>query len=170
MKSYVYRCTHKETNEFYIGYRFANKVPPVDDLGIYYFTSSKFVKPRFNEFNYEILAEFDDSSLAHEFEQKLILENWKIKGLLNRVVHTSNETHYKMQKFGKDNPATRPEVIEKIKAERAKQVFSKESQLKKSKTMSGIPKPKVTCPHCGKVGGCSAMGKWHFDKCKHKVD
>jgi hypothetical protein len=74
-KSYVYTCTHKETGEFYFGYRCANKVPPIEDLGIYYFTSSKHVKPRFHEFKYEILKEFDNKEDAHKFEQQLIIEN-----------------------------------------------------------------------------------------------
>jgi hypothetical protein len=26
----------------------------------------------------------------------------------------------------------------------------------------------VTCPHCDKVGGQSAMKRWHFDKCKRR--
>lgn len=30
------------------------------------------------------------------------------------------------------------------------------------------PKPKVKCPHCGKVGGISSMKRWHFDNCKEK--
>jgi hypothetical protein len=32
----------------------------------------------------------------------------------------------------------------------------------------GIPKPKITCPHCNKIGGASSMKRWHFDKCKFK--
>ena len=31
------------------------------------------------------------------------------------------------------------------------------------------PKPIVTCPHCGSVGGKSAMARWHFDKCKSLI-
>lgn len=31
----------------------------------------------------------------------------------------------------------------------------------------GKPKPKVTCPHCGKVGSPNNMVRWHFDNCKH---
>jgi hypothetical protein len=27
------------------------------------------------------------------------------------------------------------------------------------------PKPLVECPHCNKIGGISAMTRWHFDKC-----
>ena len=33
----------------------------------------------------------------------------------------------------------------------------------------GIPKEKVTCPYCDKVGGISQMHQWHFDKCKLKT-
>lgn len=29
------------------------------------------------------------------------------------------------------------------------------------------PKPKVECPHCGKIGGNSLMTRYHFDNCKH---
>ena len=30
------------------------------------------------------------------------------------------------------------------------------------------PKPKVTCPHCGRTGGGGAMIRNHFDKCKNR--
>jgi len=30
------------------------------------------------------------------------------------------------------------------------------------------PKKQITCPHCGKTGGVSAMKQWHFDNCKLK--
>lgn len=30
------------------------------------------------------------------------------------------------------------------------------------------PKEKVTCPHCGKVGGKPVMMRYHFEKCKFK--
>jgi hypothetical protein len=30
------------------------------------------------------------------------------------------------------------------------------------------PKEKVTCPHCGKVGGGGSMTQWHFNNCKRK--
>lgn len=30
-----------------------------------------------------------------------------------------------------------------------------------------INKPKVTCPHCTKVGSVSIMKRWHFDRCKN---
>lgn len=48
-------------------------------------------------------------------------------------------------------------------------IQSKESNAKRRKTMSGIAKPKVKCPHCGKEGGAPQMRQWHFDNCKMKV-
>ena len=40
---YVYKVTNKQTNEFYIGYREANKLNPEMDILIYK-TSNKFIK------------------------------------------------------------------------------------------------------------------------------
>ena len=37
---------------------------------------------------------------------------------------------------------------------------------KRKATQTGIPKPKITCPHCGKIGRKPVMIKNHFDKCK----
>ena len=86
---YVYKLEHKETSEFYIGVRWANKYPAEMDLGIRYWTSSKQVKPRFAEFNYFVLAEFFDLEDAIDFEQKTIAENWNNPHLLNKAIQVS---------------------------------------------------------------------------------
>lgn len=33
-----------------------------------------------------------------------------------------------------------------------------------------VPKEKVTCPHCGQIGGGGAMKQWHFDNCRSKYN
>jgi len=33
-----------------------------------------------------------------------------------------------------------------------------------------VPKSKITCPHCGKLGGSNAIKRWHFDNCKNLID
>lgn len=71
---YVYKCTEKDTGRFYIGYRFKNKVPAKDDFGKIYFTSNDYVKENFNNFDYEIIAEFSNRKEAFAFETKLINE------------------------------------------------------------------------------------------------
>ena len=42
---------------------------------------------------------------------------------------------------------------------------SEESKQKMKK-----PKIKVVCPYCGKIGGLPVMKRFHFDKCKHKIN
>jgi hypothetical protein len=83
---YVYKCIHKATQEYYFGYRYANKVPSEKDLGFKYFTSSNYVKPRFNEFYYMILAEFFDKESAYDFEIQIITEHWGDPLLLNKHI------------------------------------------------------------------------------------
>lgn len=81
---YVYKLTHKITKKFYIGVRFANKVPSSDDLGAHYFTSSDIVKPKFHEYECMIVAEFLDKRSAIDFEGQLISENFDNPNILNR--------------------------------------------------------------------------------------
>lgn len=73
VKPYVYRLTHKNTREFYIGYRQKNTLPAQFDLGCEYRSSSDIVEEMgFDNFEPEILCEFDDGDQAYDYEQKLI--------------------------------------------------------------------------------------------------
>lgn len=89
---YVYRLTKPSTGEFYIGSRCKNKCPPEEDLGKIYFTSSKYVRPIFSEFEIEILAVFFEPKWAYIYEQQLIFENWDNKLKLNRKYHLNSES------------------------------------------------------------------------------
>ena len=71
---YVYRCVEKTTGRFYIGYRFKNTVPAKEDFGKHYFTSNSYVKENFENFDFEIIAEFPNRKSAFAFETKLIKE------------------------------------------------------------------------------------------------
>jgi hypothetical protein len=59
--------------------------------------------------------------------------------------------------------------MRKPKSEEAKANMrkSEETKAKMSDTQKGIPKPQVTCPHCGKTGGENVMKRWHFNNCNH---
>jgi hypothetical protein len=46
--------------------------------------------------------------------------------------------------------------------------FSEETKRKMSAATKGIAKPKLTCPHCGLLGGAPQMKRHHFDNCKEK--
>ena len=74
---YVYKVINQETNEFYIGYREANKLSPEEDI-VKYKTSSLKVKPIFEQFTPYIIAVFfseNSGDDAYWFEQQLIKEN-----------------------------------------------------------------------------------------------
>jgi hypothetical protein len=60
----------------------------------------------------------------------------------------SEETKKKISEAGKDRKHT------------------EETKKKISDAKKGKPKPKTTCPHCGKEGGVSVMNRWHFENCK----
>lgn len=82
---YVYMCTHKHTNKFYIGLRYKNKHPSSTDLGNFYFTSSFDIrKDNFKEFDLVIIAEFFEADDAYDFEQQLIGENWDNPLIMNK--------------------------------------------------------------------------------------
>jgi len=94
---YVYKLVHKETGEFYIGFRCANKVPANEDLGIKYFTSSKLVKKTFENFECFVLGEFEDKDAAYTFEQNLIKECFSNPLILNK--HWQDTKTYSMLGF-----------------------------------------------------------------------
>lgn len=62
----------------------------------------------------------------------------------------------------------KPGVREKIRETQLGKKLSEDSKKKLSIAGKGRPKPKVTCPHCGKIGGVSPMSQYHFDNCKNK--
>lgn len=44
--------------------------------------------------------------------------------------------------------------------------MSEEQKAAISLAKTGKKQTKVTCPHCGKVGGYATMPRWHFNNCK----
>ena len=144
---YVYRLDNPITGEIYIGYREANRKPSHEDLPEYR-TSSKYVGPRFEEFNWTILAEFFNGEDAYDFEQLSIHENWDNPLLLNRNCNygkkrwktgiCSEETKSKMSNTRKGVPK------------------SEETKARISAASKGIPKPpeqsaRMSALHKGKT-------------------
>jgi hypothetical protein len=90
VRPYIYICTHKTTGKFYIGYREANKIASHLDFPLYK-TSSKIVRPDFDNYTWIIFAEFLNGESAYQIEQQLIFENWSNPLLINQHqrVHAS---------------------------------------------------------------------------------
>ena len=81
---YVYQLTHKETGQFYFGYREANKIPSNQDLPTYQTSSKKIKEMEFKNFDWMIIAEFFDGNSAYDFENRLIEEHIKNPLCLNK--------------------------------------------------------------------------------------
>lgn len=88
---YVYKGVHKTDGRVYIGSRYTTKLkkPPEEDL-MSYRTSSKKVRPIFDEFDWTIVAIFFEPRAAYDYEQNLIAEMWGDPLLMNGSVHTDN--------------------------------------------------------------------------------
>ena len=55
-------------------------------------------------------------------------------------------------------------VLSKIKLGKSQ---CTESNIQRSKALAGVAQPKIYCTHCGKLGGISAMKRYHLDNCKN---
>lgn len=149
MKPYVYKCIHKVTGEFYFGYRSQNKMDAELDLGHVYFTSSKIVKPIFDQFDYTILARFDTKFEAHTFEQSMIKEHWDDPLLLNRAMFPRIKHHGSQKQSAivrermlTNNPMKSPEARERQRQRMLGTKQSDATKAKRSKSMKGKILPK----------------------------
>lgn len=93
---YVYLCKEKNTDKFYIGYRYANYLPSTEDFGKKYFTSNEYVKNNFYNFEHYIIAEFFNKKDAFEFETKLIKET---ECKINQINYFKQMKKMKYKKF-----------------------------------------------------------------------
>lgn len=128
---YVYRLTHKDNGQFYIGYRSANKLRSEIDIEIYQTSSDKIKLIGFDNFNWEILAEFYDGDHAYDFEQDLIRLNFDNPLCLNdNFVLNNNGVRFKTPK------SLSKETKEKISKSHIGKKVSDETRLKQSKAAS----------------------------------
>ena len=58
--------------------------------------------------------------------------------------------------------------IKMAKANRPKPILSDAGRQAIIAAARGRKHTLITCPHCGKTGGATAMPRWHFDNCKTK--
>ena len=92
-------CKEKTTNKFYIGYRYNNTLPSTEDLGKKYFTSNDYVRNNFDNFEYQIIAEFFNKKDALDFEGLLIRET-RSENQINYEKHSKLKgTRYKMPEY-----------------------------------------------------------------------
>lgn len=128
---YVYKLIHKETGQYYFGYRSNNKVSSSEDLGIYYFSSSKEIKPIFCQFHKEIVAEFFDGKDAWVFEQQLIGEHFNDSLLINRSYYRDGSRIFSTA--GRKRTNDEKERISKTKTGVKRKWIPSEAQIERMK-------------------------------------
>jgi hypothetical protein len=79
---------------------------------------------------------------TEETKQKLSL---KMTGRKQSAEHIHNRTHMLKER------------------KQSADVIYKRTHMRK-----GIPKERIECPHCGKIGDVANIHRWHFDNCKLK--
>jgi hypothetical protein len=170
---YVYRLTHKETGQFYIGYRCANKVPAEQDLGHKYFTSSKRVKEiGFENFDSEIVAVFFSKHDAHAHEFELIYESISHPFCLNetsrisRIGPHTEETKLKMSAAhkGKVKTEAHRKALSIAKTGTTMPERSDEYRRKLSESHTGMKKPWATKQAL--INAAANVGRKHSEESK----
>lgn len=147
---YVYRLTHKESGQFYIGYRCGNSKPAEFDLGCDYFTSSKIVADLgFDNFNKEIIDEVSNSELAYHKEQILIKDSIDDPLCLNRhYVDVGNGKRH----FRKAGPLSEDERIKRQKVFGSNEYRKRRSIMQSGKLHSDETKKKISQNNVGMTG------------------
>jgi hypothetical protein len=133
-KPYVYKGVHRETGEFYIGFRSANKEPWETDLPKYR-TSSKLVRPRFDEFDWQVLMIFEKPECAYDFEQYMIHEAWGDPLLLNK------SCYHGKPRFSIAGAVHSAETKDKIRKAATGRTHSAETRIKMGALKTGVKKP-----------------------------
>jgi hypothetical protein len=102
------------------------------------------VKPRFHEFDYEVLAVLGSKQEAHALEQQLIKENWDNPLILNRAVqlcfrHNGSELQKRKARHRMltDNPMKRPENVQAARERNLGRKASEETKRKMSERHMG---------------------------------
>lgn len=156
---YVYMCVNKDTNEFYIGYRYKNVDNNTTSDADFpeYKTSSKKVNPVFDQFDWIILAEFFTAEDAYDFEQQTIYENWNNPLLLNESCQHGHKRFKRPEGWTLSEDAR-----QKISNANKGKTFTEEWKQEQRKRFSGENNPMYGKPSPFK-------GKHHTEESKAKL-
>ena len=138
-RPYVYICIHKETGQFYIGYREDNvRLNRTSDIDFpRYRSSSKIVKPSFQDYDWYIVAECSTGIDAYDLEQQMIFENWDNSLLINKSCQHGNKKRFKSSNKGRKQSAAH---IAKLTAIRQNRVLPADFGQRVSEALKGKPK------------------------------
>ena len=107
--------------------------------------------------------------LSEEHKQKISLAH---KSRVGSSMSGKTQTDFQKQRASETHKGKTlsEESKKKISIKNSGKIMSDETRKKMSNSKKGIPKPKITCPHCNKTGGTPQMKRYHFDNCKDIID
>lgn len=124
---------------------FKNKYVIDENTGCYLWTAAK------NNIGFGMFRYGDGMATAHRVAMALL--DYDIKGKV--VYHTCDNYH-----------CVNPDHLRVgSNDDKAKQIVKKG----RAGHILSDPKNFVTCEHCGSVNNVAVNGRWHGDRCKHKV-
>jgi hypothetical protein len=154
---YTYFIQWSKTGMKYYGVRYAKNCNP-SDLWNTYFTSSptvtEYVQKYGNPDIIQIRKIFNNIDQARLWEHK-VLKRLKVI-IRDDYLNKSDSKSIDPRASSKARTGVSPGNKGKPQPD-----YIKDKKRK--------PKPLATCPHCNKVGGISAMYRFHFDKCGIKI-
>ena len=157
-KAYVYMGYHPITDKIYVGARWANVKQnrhANEDFGIKYFTSSKYVKPIFDEFDWEIVFE-GTSDEVENLEEEMISMYLK-SGLLFNKRSTKN--------WNTRDTTHSEESRQKIREANTGENHPMFGMTGEKSPNYGKKAKRVICEHCGKDVAINIYARFHGDKC-----
>jgi len=176
----IYKITHRESGMCYIGMsvhifmRWNSHISTKKKQKIH----EAFDQFGINAFSFEVVEECDKKELRKR--EKHWIKHYDCvwpKGYnMNHggggTVNHSKKARRKISeaKKGENNPnygKTHSEETRCKMSEAAKgKAHSEEHRRKMSEAAKN--KPKLQCPHCGKIANIANIKRWHGDKCKHR--
>lgn len=92
----------------------------------------------------------------------------EIKEKMARAKRPETKRGHEHHMFGKKRPdhSAKLKGRPNFKLRGKSHPHTDESKQKLSIAKTGIPRNKLICPHCGKIGGDGNMQRWHFNNCK----
>ena len=153
-RGYIYKVTNIITGQFYIGQRSSYVGSPEDDLGVRYFTSSRYVRPLFknntSEWKKEILYrdiqysetldDMEGYAIHKEIKDPLCMNRYDPTtraGFSNAGKHRSEETKAKMKESWKHRAPVSEETRAKL------------SEANRGKHLSGETRAKLSAANRG---------------------
>jgi hypothetical protein len=153
---YTYFIKWSITGKRYYGVRYAKNCC-TDDFWLSYFTSSSTVKEYVSVFGAPDIIQIRQKFTGDNRVEKARI--WEHR-VLQRLQVVNRKDYLNLSDGKSIDPAASSKARTGVAPGNKGKPQSAHIKDKKRK-----PKPLVTCPHCSKSGGISAMTRWHFDKC-----